>query len=174
MTSWMPPAVAWVNTGPRLVTTKGAFPSKAGYRLGTTRTSQFPSASLVSSVGVTCSSLPGQKGQGREVSAWIDAARGAKAWGRVARSVLTTTQRPVRGSSRSWFISSCAWPLLVSDCLSAHVASPPRSDLRRPPPTRMLRGEDDGPLTSVAISRAGVGASPTGRRPVAPVPESPR
>ena len=30
MTSWMPPAVAWVNTGPRLVTTKGALPSKAG------------------------------------------------------------------------------------------------------------------------------------------------
>ena len=30
MTSWMPPALAWVNTGPRLVTTKGAFPSKAG------------------------------------------------------------------------------------------------------------------------------------------------
>ena len=29
-TSWMPPAVAWVNTGPRLVTTKGALPSKAG------------------------------------------------------------------------------------------------------------------------------------------------
>ena len=29
---------------------------------------------------------------------------GAKAWGRVARSVLTTTQRPVSGSSRSWFI----------------------------------------------------------------------
>ena len=30
ITSWVPPAVAWVNTGPRLVTTKGAFPSKAG------------------------------------------------------------------------------------------------------------------------------------------------
>ena len=29
-TSWMPPAVAWVKTGPRLVTTKGASPSKAG------------------------------------------------------------------------------------------------------------------------------------------------
>ncbi len=29
-TSWMPPAVAWVNTGPRLVTMKGALPSKAG------------------------------------------------------------------------------------------------------------------------------------------------
>ena len=29
-TSWMPPAEAWVNTGPRLVTTNGALPSKAG------------------------------------------------------------------------------------------------------------------------------------------------
>ena len=29
-TSWMPPAVAWVKTGPRLVTTKGSSPSKAG------------------------------------------------------------------------------------------------------------------------------------------------
>ena len=28
--SWMPPAVAWVNTGPRLATTKGSSPSKAG------------------------------------------------------------------------------------------------------------------------------------------------
>jgi hypothetical protein len=97
----MPPAVAWVKTGPRLVTTKGAVPSKAGYRLGRTRTSHLPSAPRVSRVGVTLSSLPGQKGQGREVSAWIDATRGAKAWGREARSVLTTTQRPVSGSSRS-------------------------------------------------------------------------
>ena len=30
ITSWMPPAVAWVKTGPRLVTTNGALPSKAG------------------------------------------------------------------------------------------------------------------------------------------------
>ena len=29
-TSWMPPAVAWVKTGPRLATTKGSSPSKAG------------------------------------------------------------------------------------------------------------------------------------------------
>ncbi len=29
-TSWIPPAVAWVNTGPRFSTTKGWSPSKAG------------------------------------------------------------------------------------------------------------------------------------------------
>ena len=29
-TSWIPPAVAWVNTGPRLVTTNGSSPAKAG------------------------------------------------------------------------------------------------------------------------------------------------
>ena len=29
-TSWIPPAEAWVKTGPRLVTTKGSLPSKAG------------------------------------------------------------------------------------------------------------------------------------------------
>ena len=40
--SWIPPAVAWVKTGPRLATTKGSSPSKAGYRLGTTRTNQDP------------------------------------------------------------------------------------------------------------------------------------
>jgi hypothetical protein len=40
--SWIPPAVAWVKTGPRLATTKGSSPSNAGYRLGTTRTSQCP------------------------------------------------------------------------------------------------------------------------------------
>ena len=39
----MPPAEAWVKTGPRLATTKGSSPSKAGYRFGTTRTSQRPS-----------------------------------------------------------------------------------------------------------------------------------
>ena len=38
----MPPAEACVNTGPRLATTKGSSPSKAGKRLGTTRTSQRP------------------------------------------------------------------------------------------------------------------------------------
>ena len=63
-TSWMPPAVAWVNTGPRLVTTNGALPSKAGYRLGTTRTSHCPSAPPVSRVGVTVSSLPGTERAG--------------------------------------------------------------------------------------------------------------
>ena len=63
------------------------------------------------------SSLPGQNGQGREVSAWMGATRGAKAWGRVARSVLTTTHRPVRGSSRSWFIrrrAALLWDRLLS------------------------------------------------------------
>jgi hypothetical protein len=30
--------------------------------------------------------------------------RGVKANGRVARSVLTTTHRPVNGSNRSWLI----------------------------------------------------------------------
>jgi hypothetical protein len=38
----MPPAVAWVYTGPRFSTTKGWSPSNAGYRLGTTRTSHDP------------------------------------------------------------------------------------------------------------------------------------
>ena len=41
-TSCTPLAGAWVNTGPRWVTTIGAVPSKAGYKLGTTRTSHWP------------------------------------------------------------------------------------------------------------------------------------
>ena len=107
----MPPALAWVKIGPRLVTTKGSLPSKAGYRLGTTRTSHLPSGPTASREGDPVSSLPGQNGHGREVSAWIDAIRGANALGRVARSVLTTTQRPVNGSSRSWFTRDAVRPL---------------------------------------------------------------
>ena len=41
-TSWIPLAGAWVNTGPRVVTAIGSSPAKAGYRFGTTRTSQLP------------------------------------------------------------------------------------------------------------------------------------
>jgi len=50
-------------------------------------------------------SLPAQKGQGPVVSAWTGAVRGAKWSGRSARSMLTTTHRPVSGSRRSWFIA---------------------------------------------------------------------
>jgi hypothetical protein len=40
-TSWIPRAGAWVQTGPRFCTTSASRPVNAGYRLGTTRTSQW-------------------------------------------------------------------------------------------------------------------------------------
>ncbi len=62
-------------------------------------------------------SFPGQNGQGTDVSACTADTLGenTNAEGRRARSTLTTTHRPVKGSRRSWFIfrsqgRSCAMP----------------------------------------------------------------
>ena len=62
-TSCTPLASACVKTGPRFCTRIGSLPSKAGKRLGTTRTSHEPFGPYVSSAGGVASSLPGQNGQ---------------------------------------------------------------------------------------------------------------
>ena len=102
MTSWMPLASACTWTGPRLWTAIESSPSNAGYRLGTTRTCHAPSRRCVSSAGGVASSEPGQKGQARVGSASTCWLRGAKSYGRLARSATMVTHRPFRGFSLSW------------------------------------------------------------------------
>ena len=128
--------VAGVNTGPRSVTTKGALPWKAGYRLGTTGTNHFPSGPLSRAKGVGARLVARTERAGLRGAAWTRP-RGCDALGRDARSVPTTTHRPVRGSRRSWRISgagrSCAGGLV-----SVRTRAPPRFRLRSrlDPPSR--------------------------------------
>jgi len=97
----MPLAGACVKTGPKVLTAIGSSPANAGYRFGTTRTSQLPFGPYVSSAGGMASSLPGQNGH-RDVSACTSRTGWTNASGRAARSAAMTTQRPVNGSSLSW------------------------------------------------------------------------
>ncbi len=43
-----------------------------------------------------------ESGQNGQETVSFDAERSTNAWGRLARAVVMTTHRPVRGSSRSW------------------------------------------------------------------------
>ena len=69
-----------------------------GIQVGDDADRQLPASSTASSAGGVASSLPGQNGHGRFVSASIWRPRGAKSVGRSARSATIVTQRPV-----SWF-----------------------------------------------------------------------
>ena len=98
----MPDALAWVKTGPRLVTRIGSVPANAGNLFGTTRTDHAPSVPYSSSDGGVSSSLPGQNGHGRPGSDSTGSWLLTRSPGRSARVEEIVTQRPVRGLRRSW------------------------------------------------------------------------
>ena len=104
-TSWMPPAVAWVNTGPRLVDHEGLVPLEGRVEVGDDPDQPAPAGPVGLEGGRGAPPrCPGRTGTG----GWCPLGRrccGARRrrGARPAR-VLTTTQRPDRGSRRSWFI----------------------------------------------------------------------
>ena len=101
----MPPAEACVNTGPRLATTKGSSPSKAGIQVGHHPDEPAAARPVGLESGRRVLLVPGAEGAGAVEGIGRPGRAGDEGMGRSERPGLTTTQRPDRGSRRSWFMA---------------------------------------------------------------------